>query len=82
MYKLLAILGVLPWNIRRRSVETPANEIEWGSRAPGSLIWEVMPVRKHNPALKEIMPPATGMDDQPALLDRVISKVLPTEPLL
>ena len=76
MYKLLAILGLFPCFIRCRTVKTPANEIEWGSRAPGPLIWEVTPVRKHNPALEEVMPLATGIDDQPALLDRIISKVL------
>src|SRR5712691_10424834 len=76
MHKLLSILGLFPCLLRRRTVKTPANEIERGSRDPSIIIWEVAPVRKHDPALKEIMPPAIGMDDQPTLLYRVISKVL------
>src|SRR5690349_5025488 len=82
MHELFAILGLLPWDIRRRVVEASADEIErrpWKTRKG---MREIAPVREHNAALKKVVPPIPDLDHQTTLLDRIFSKKLLTQVLL
>src|SRR4051794_24629486 len=79
MHKLFFILGLFPCRLRRRACEAPTNEIQWCAREPRELIGKVAPVGENDPPLEEVVPPTPDLDDQPTLLNRIVSKSLPAQ---
>src|SRR5262249_46517968 len=79
MDKLLAIFGFVPFLIRCRAFEAPTNEIQRCAREPREIIGKVAPVGENDPPLEEVVPPIPDLDDEPALLNRIVSKSLPAQ---